>query len=277
MGKIITVTLLLIFSLTPQAAEQFNLPVSLVKAFFAQQNADNKSSQASNIKYPFKLTDLSQIIKQLQPSDSASIRQNTQDYLNTTYPAGKISLLSVIQADLPQTVKQLVLGASAHNVVLKASLDELWTISSDDLSFIASKVWLSPGKAIAAKTLLDKIKPHKSNLLWGAYAQMSDVYGQEYRYSVASSKHPVGTILDITRGTSLSILFTSKYCDADKCYTKIRDGHFASFKIPLHQRTQLNGLVSANCDYEAIYRRDYLKHQEVELAFQDCTINSTGS
>lgn len=161
-------------------------------------------------------------------------------------------------------------------MLLYISLDNLWIIPSHYIKLISQDKISFSKDLIEENKLIQEVKKYKSNLNFGTYIHLSDSNNKKYLFSTPSKSHYTSEVMEKTKHGFLKINFYNYKCNKNICFTKKSDGYFLSFEFPVVQKKFIaNSLgITASCQYEGIYRREYTNMMEVQIAFNHCSIFS---
>lgn len=123
--------------------------------------------------------------------------------------------------------------------------------------------------------IIDLLKINQQRFSQNFYyiAHIPNYDAKQTRYILSSShdeKHLLAYFLRNTITPTLEYRFEISECNQQRCNSQKQGNSFASFTFDKLPSFQERTLISAKCDYENIYRREYENDAEMEIAFKNC-------
>lgn len=248
-------------------AENITLDIAQISSFF-----DSHSNGKVN-PVPFNLRQLESFHKQLGVKGKEA-KNLTRKYLKFTYPKGSIAIGKINSSSLPMSSKLELIKANGKNLVISFSLTELWSLPQKLLNAIPPHSINASVNRLDAKNIERGLVKFKHNLHYSTFIRMQDSLMKEYLFSSPSEDNLVAEGLDKIKN-NFSITFKAQECKKSKCTSKKKQDIYSSFKFEkLYSSIPIQANIIAQCNYENIYRREYTNELSIEIAYDNCSVES---
>lgn len=255
------------------AVEPFQVDPQLVQQLFEQRDPNRHVP-----KRPFKLAELTALFADARLANSEA-GELTRRYLAISYPAGKVALLEVLQADLPLPAQQALLNAPVGSVqfVAGGALQEVLAHTPPALlDAVLSAPALTPAGEIDIAPLL-QLNQDKflRNPNYFTYVPMQDAQGKDYTLSTPRpAKHHLAAFLDKAKNQTLRYRFAAAQCQGQSCRSVVQGESVATFTFSDYGAACVpeKAEVAADCQYAGGFRRDYADFTEIEWRFENCRL-----
>lgn len=264
-------------------AEEVVVPADLIYQIFA---ADDVNQELR--KRPFSLDEFQGIVLDPRFANAPRTQQEiARRYLAITYPAGPVPLLQVIKEGLTSPIYEILFEATPKSLIVEVSsnwedvLVSLSGLSADSREVFLRNLprsWSAPAATLDIRRLLLFANDRYRQIVpfYRPNIAMGDATGKSYLLSTAGRDHLLARLLETREHVGWTLLATAATCGEEFCLTSKMGDSRASLRFRGREvwLVHSDDRVKAECQYRAVYRREYADQLEIEYAFEDCLLLS---